>query len=102
MRPPLNDCISEITNTQIENSKGSDVAITLYNLIEFGDNYSKISTSSRQYYRVKQALVNSTIVNFAADNNSFLFKFKQTKQVTMEQKPKQVTMEQKMLKQWCH
>ena len=35
------DCISEINNTQIDNAKYIDVVISMYNLIEYSDDYSK-------------------------------------------------------------
>ena len=38
---PFTDCISEINNTQIDNAKYIDVAMPMYNLIEYSDNYSK-------------------------------------------------------------
>ena len=45
------DCISEINNTQIDNAKYKDAVILMYNLIEYKDNYSKISGSLRWYNR---------------------------------------------------
>ena len=39
------DCISEINNTQIDNSKDLDVVIPMYNWIDYSDNYAKISGS---------------------------------------------------------
>ena len=35
---PFTDCISEINNTQIDNSKYVDVVMPMYNLIEYSDN----------------------------------------------------------------
>ena len=43
--PPFTDCISEINNTQVHNAKDLDVAIVMHNLIEYNENYSKISES---------------------------------------------------------
>ena len=40
---PFTDCISEINITQIDNAKYIDVVVPMYNLVEFIDNYSKIS-----------------------------------------------------------
>ena len=37
------DCISEINNTQIVNTKDIDIVMPMYNLIEFSNNYSKKS-----------------------------------------------------------
>ena len=45
---PFTNCISEINNTQIDNAK--DNLMPMYNLIEYGDNYSRASGSLWQYY----------------------------------------------------
>ena len=39
------------TNTQIDNAKGIDIVMPMYNLIEYSDNYAKTSASLWQYYR---------------------------------------------------
>ena len=58
--------------------KKTDVAMPMYNVIQYSDNYSKRSGSLWQYHRDEEALVNDVIVNFPADdNNSPLFIFKQ-------------------------
>ena len=36
---PFTDCISEISNTQIDNAKDNDVVMPMCNLIEYSDNY---------------------------------------------------------------
>ena len=41
---PFSDCISEIDNTQIDNSKDIDV-MTMRHLIQYSNNYSKTSWS---------------------------------------------------------
>ena len=38
---PFTDCIIEISNTQMDNAKGIDVVMSMYNLIEYSDNYLK-------------------------------------------------------------
>ena len=38
---PFINCISEINNAQIDNAKDIDIAMPMYNLIEYSDNYSK-------------------------------------------------------------
>ena len=38
---PFTDYISEINNTQADNAKEIDVVMSMYNLIEYGDIYSK-------------------------------------------------------------
>ena len=40
---PFTDCISEINNTQMDNAKNIYVVMPMYNLIEYGNNYSKRS-----------------------------------------------------------
>ena len=40
---PFTDCKSEINNTQIDNAKYIDVVMSIYNLIENSNNYSKTS-----------------------------------------------------------
>ena len=48
---PFINCISEINNTQIDNAKDIDIVMPMYNLIEYSDNYAKISGSLWQYFR---------------------------------------------------
>ena len=52
---------SKIDNTQIDYTKDLDVVMSMNNLIEYIDNYSKTSESLWQYYRDKSAdaIVNS-------------------------------------------
>ena len=52
---PFTDCISEISNTQIDNAKDTDVVMPVYTLIEHSNNYLKTSKSSWRYYRDEQA-----------------------------------------------
>ena len=63
---PFTDCISEINNTEIDNAKDIDVVMPIYNLIEYNDNYSKISKSSWRYYRDESAaaIVNSKSLKY--------------------------------------
>ena len=48
---PFINCISEINNTQIDNSKDIDIVMPMYNLIEYSDNYAKTTGSLWQYFR---------------------------------------------------
>ena len=72
------NCIREINNTQIDNAKDIDIVMSMYNLIESSDDYSKTSGSLWHYYRDEPYLnANGAIADFPADsNNSALFKFK--------------------------
>ena len=42
---PFTNCISEINNTQIDNSKDIDIVMPMYNLIEYSDSYAKTTGS---------------------------------------------------------
>ena len=42
---PFTDCISKINNTQVDNAKDIDTVMPMYDLIEYSNNYSKISES---------------------------------------------------------
>ena len=42
---PFTNCVSEVNNTQIDNGKDTDIVVQMYNLIEYGDNYSETSGS---------------------------------------------------------
>ena len=48
---PFTDCKVEINNTETDNAKNIDIAMSMYNLIEYSDNYSKTSGSLWQYYK---------------------------------------------------
>ena len=42
---PFTSCISKINNTLIDNAEDLDIVMTMYNLIEYGKNYSKTTGS---------------------------------------------------------
>ena len=48
---PFIKCISRINGTDIDNTQDIDIIISMYNLIEYSDNYSKTSGSLWQYYK---------------------------------------------------
>ena len=48
---PFAKCINGINNTDIENAQDFDIVMSMYNLIEYSDNYSKTSGSLWQYYK---------------------------------------------------
>ena len=68
---PFTNCISEINNTQVDNTKDIDIVMPMYNLIEYSDNYAKTSGSLWQYYRHEP---NDNLAN----SESFKFKVKIT------------------------
>ena len=48
---PFTNCISKINTTQIDNAKYIDIAMPMYNLIEYSDNYAKTTGSLWQFFR---------------------------------------------------
>ena len=42
---PFTNCISKINNAQIDNAENIDIVMSMNNLIEYSDNYSKTSES---------------------------------------------------------
>ena len=74
--PLFTNIISEINNTQIDNTKDIYKVMTMYDLVS--DNSSKTSESLWQYYRDEPFLDNNgAIADFPeGNNNSALFKFK--------------------------
>ena len=68
---PFINCTSEINNTQVDNARDIDIAMPMYNLIEYSDNYLKTSGSLWQYYRDEPN-------NNLADSELFKFKVRIT------------------------
>ena len=80
---PFTNCIRKINNTQIDNAEYIVIVMPMYSLIEYSDNYSKISGSLWQYCKDIPAVNNDGgIVNFNRANatDSFNFKTKITDQ----------------------
>ena len=76
---PFTNCISKINNTHIDNAKDIDIVIPMYNLIEYSDNYSKISGSLWRCYRDEPALTDvGSLDNLPSNTASFKFKQKVT------------------------
>ena len=74
---PFTNCISEINNTQIENAKDIDIAMSMYNLIEYSDNYAKTTGSLWQYCKdIPVRNDNNEITEFTAGNTTDSFNFK--------------------------
>ena len=81
---PFTNCKGEINNTQVDNAKDIYVVMSMYNLIEDSDNYSKTFGSLWQYCKDIPAVDdNNAIVNFTDNNltDSFNFKVKITGQI---------------------
>ena len=83
---PFSKCISKIDNTSVGDAKDIDIIMSMYNLIEYSDIYSKTSGSLWQYTKDIPAVdSNNAIVNFTNNllislTDSFNFKVKMTGQ----------------------
>ena len=81
----FNKCISRINNTQVDDAIYIDVVMLVCNIIEYSDNYSKISGILWQFYGDVPAVNNDNeITDFNVDGNastiSFNFKIELTGQ----------------------
>ena len=50
---PFTNCISEINNIQVDNAKVIDIVMSMYNLIEHSDNFSKTSGITKKKSKFK-------------------------------------------------
>ena len=74
---PVTNCISKINNTQIYNAEYTDIVMSMYNLIEYSDNYSKTSGSLWQYCKEIPAVNNTgNVVDFNGTNATDSFNIK--------------------------
>ena len=77
--PQFTNCISKINNTQIDNAEYIDIVMSMFNLIEYSDNYSKTSRNLWQYCKEIPAVNNAgNIVDFDGSNATDSFNFKTT------------------------
>ena len=73
--PPVTNCISKMNNKQIDNAK--DIVMSMYNLIEYSNNYSKRSGRLQQYCKDIPAVNNNgDTVSFNGANATDSFNFK--------------------------
>ena len=62
---PFTDCLSEISNTQVDNAEDIYIVMPMHNLIKYGDNYLNTSGSLWHYCKDKLSLNNANaIVHF--------------------------------------
>ena len=76
---PFTNCVSEINNSRVDGADDIDLVMSMYNLQECSDIYSKTLGSLWQYCRDEPALNNNkTVISFPANkNNNISFKFKE-------------------------
>ena len=72
---PFTDFVIQISSSQVDNAKDLNKMILIYNLIEYSDNYSKISRSLWQYFRDKPGKTDNPAI---IDSESFKSKTKPT------------------------
>ena len=82
---PFINCKSEINNKKMDNAKGIDIGMPVYNLTEYSDNYSKTSRCLWQYYKHES---NNNLEN----SNSFKSKVKMTGNIPADGNAKIVEM----------
>ena len=80
---PFTNCISEINNIQVNNAKDIDTVMSMYNLIEYSDNYAKTSGRLWQYFRDEPN-------NNLANSESFKSKIKITGKIPNNDNKKDV------------
>ena len=72
---PFRSCISKISNAFLDNAEDLDIAMPMYNLLEYSDNYSMTSRSLWNYYR-------DEINDDANENNAARNKINNNKKIT--------------------
>ena len=74
---PFTNCISENNNTQVDNAKDIDIVMSMYNLIEYSDNYTKTTGRLWQYCKdIPPRNNNNEITEFTGGNTTDSFNFK--------------------------
>ena len=73
---PFRKCRTEINETFIDEAEHINIAMPMYNLIEYSDNYSDTSGSLWQFKRDEIEDVDLTVDGNHIPNNSSLFEYK--------------------------
>ena len=64
---PFTKCVTHINDEHIDNADNLDIAMPMYNLIEYSDNYSDTSRSLRQFKRNEQNMNNGNPADVTTD-----------------------------------
>ena len=81
---PFTKCVTHINDEHVDDVDNLDIAIPMYNLIEYSDNYSDSSGSLWHFKRDKSHVTNAeNPENFSVDNSSS-FKYKSSFFKTLE------------------
>ena len=89
---PFINCISKINGVKIDNAEDLDVAMPMYNLLEYSKNYRKTKGSLWNYYRDEPS------DTFSSDSESFKYKTSITGKVIILVLVKLVIMQIKLVK----
>ena len=73
---PFKKCRTEIYETFVDKAKDINIAMPMYNLIEYSDNYSDTSGSLWQLKRDEQPKENNGNISNVSTDNSSSFKYK--------------------------
>ena len=68
---PFKECRTETYETFVDDAEHINIAMPMYNLIEYSDNYSDTSESLWQFKRDEQLINNNgAFINLTAENSS--------------------------------
>ena len=68
---PFISCISKINNTLIDNAEDSDIVMSMYNLLEYRENYKKTTRSLWNYYRDEPNSGGEGNINYIIKNSNY-------------------------------
>ena len=72
---PFTKCVTHISNEHVDNADNLDIVMSMYNLIEYNDNYSDTSGSLWNFKRDEQNMNNEDPANVTkADSSPFKYK----------------------------
>ena len=73
---PFINCVSKINGTKIDNAEDLDVIMSMHNLLEYSENYKKITVSLRNYYRDEpnSSTDDGNITRLILNSESFYYK----------------------------
>ena len=69
-------CVTQINDEHADNPDGLDIVITMYNLIEYTDNYSNTSEGLQHFKREEQIIINDNNPVAINSTNSTSFEYK--------------------------
>ena len=67
---PFTKCITHINDEHVDNADNLDIIMSMYNLIEYSDNYSDTSGYLWQFNKAEQNMNNGTPANITATDSS--------------------------------